>query len=147
MHIILPTNYVVQPALMAGPRCVLLLLGDVGEEDLAVRHPGPLLHWTSPDCWARLASLLPEPVYLTFQRSVSRRRQDQQWSQGQGQDLILAQDLCQGELWTYYKEDSLDTNTTDISEGGENKAGQLDHTYYSIDTQHLYHTLDPALAT
>ena len=57
------------------------------------------------------------------------------------------------QLWTYFVEDShssLDTNTTEVSSDESNGAlavkspANLDHTYYSIDAGHIYHTLDPA---
>lgn len=59
-------------------------------------------------------------------------------------------------MWTYFVEDShssLDTNTTEMSDTSLDSAPRvisaspnLDHTYYSIDAGHIYHTLDPATA-
>jgi len=106
-----------------------------------------LVKWGDVECWNRLKYFLPEPVYLTFQRNVTLRSGTLQASK----TYEPISPPPETDAWTYFKEDSLDTNTTDISESNSDKQppasnSYLDHTYYSIDNNHLYHTLDPAHA-
>jgi len=106
-----------------------------------------LVKWGDVECWTRLKYFLPEPVYLTFQRNVTLRSGTLQGSK----TYEPISPPPETDAWTYFKEDSLDTNTTDISESNSDKqppasTSYLDHTYYSIDNNHLYHTLDPAHA-
>jgi len=133
---------------------IFVQLTEVSSEDLAP-HPelcrlishSQLVKWGDVECWSRLKYFLPEPVYLTFQRNVTLRSGTLQGSKTY--EPISAPP--ETDAWTYFKEDSLDTNTTDISESNSEaqrptSTSYLDHTYYSIDNNHLYHTLDPAHA-
>lgn len=133
---------------------IFIQLTEVSSSDLApypelcrlISH-SQLVKWGDVECWTRLKYFLPEPVYLTFQRNVTLRSGTLQGSK----TYEPISPPPETDAWTYFKEDSLDTNTTDISESNSEKqppasTSYLDHTYYSIDNNHLYHTLDPAHA-
>jgi len=133
---------------------IFVQLTEVSSEDLApypelcrlISH-SQLVKWGDVECWSRLKYFLPEPVYLTFQRNVTLRSGTLQGSK----TYEPISSPPETDAWTYFKEDSLDTNTTDISESNSEaqrptSTSYLDHTYYSIDNNHLYHTLDPAHA-
>jgi len=133
---------------------IFLQLTEVSSSDLSpypelcrlISH-SQLVKWGDVECWNRLKYFLPEPVYLTFQRNVTLRSGTLQGSK----TYEPISPPPETDAWTYFKEDSLDTNTTDISESNSDKqpptsTSYLDHTYYSIDNNHLYHTLDPAHA-
>jgi hypothetical protein len=133
---------------------VFVQLTEVSSSDLSpypelcrlISH-SQLVKWGDVECWTRLKYFLPEPVYLTFQRNVTLRSGTLQGSK----TYEPISPPPETDAWTYFKEDSLDTNTTDISESNSEKqrptsTSYLDHTYYSIDNNHLYHTLDPAHA-
>ena len=133
----------------------------------------PLVQWGDTQFWAKLRCQLPEPVYLTFHRNVTLRGGGTLPSSAAGRinhyepvtaaNQILLQQQQQQQhhqqqaAWTYFVEDSqssLDTNTTEMSDtshdssnnssSSNSRSPNLDHTYYSIDNNHIYHTLDPA---
>ena len=133
---------------------IFLQLTEVSSSDLSpypelcrlISH-SQLVKWGDVECWNRLKYFLPEPVYLTFQRNVTLRSGTIPGSK----TYEPISPPPETDAWTYFKEDSLDTNTTDISESNSDKqpptsTSFLDHTYYSIDNNHHYHTLDPAHA-
>ena len=46
-----------------------------------LREDSPCVHWQDPNFWSKLRYFLPEPVYLTFHRSVTMRGTLQQQQQ------------------------------------------------------------------
>lgn len=48
-----------------------------------LREDSPCVHWQDPNFWSKLRYFLPEPVYLTFHRSVTMRGTLQQQQQQQ----------------------------------------------------------------
>lgn len=134
-------------------RLLLLQVAPLSPQDL-VLHPQlrrlmsscPLLTWGQPSMWTKLRSLLPEPVYLTFQRNVALRR-------GGGTDPPnIGPDVTEG--WTYFIEESsssnADTNSTEMSDSCclTSSPASFEHSYCSIQDGgagifHHYHTLEP----
>ena len=101
----------------------------------------PVIKWGESGFWSKLRYYLPEPVYLTFHRNVTLRG-------GTLNSRSHYEPVAPNQIWTYFVEDShssLDTNTTEMSDTSNesSKSPNLDHTYYSIDANHIYHTLDP----
>jgi hypothetical protein len=103
-----------------------------------------------------------EPVSAATASQILLQQQQQlqhQQLQHQQQLQHHQQQQQHHQAWTYFVEDSqssLDTNTTEMSDtshdsnnssGGNSssRSPNLDHTYYSIDNNHIYHTLDPAV--
>jgi len=131
-------------------KLLILYVDDLSSNDLLpypdLQHlinSSQTICWGEGEGWSRLKSFLPEPVYLTFQRNVTLRSGGTLPFQN-NKTYEPVQTIQDTDTWTYFKEDSLDTNTTDISDGANSpSASPLDHTYYSIDSSHLYHTLDP----
>jgi hypothetical protein len=94
-----------------------------------------------------------EPVSSAANQILLQQQQHQHQQQQQQQQQHHQQ---QQAAWTYFVEDSqssLDTNTTEMSDtshdssnsnSNSSRSPNLDHTYYSIDNNHIYHTLDPA---
>ena len=162
----------VRPAVMAGVRGRGVKVVAVAVEPLEqldscpelrqLLDDCPVLRWGEQGFWSKLRYYLPEPVYLTFHRNVTLRGGSGGGSVGgsvggSGGPNGTINSRSQYEpvaataaVWTYFVEDShssLDTNTTEMSDSSNDSAQPpppaLDHTYYSIDAAHIYHTLDP----
>jgi len=114
-------------------KVVIVKLEDVEQVEVGRLAPdlfrlledSPSVSWGDPGFWNKLRYLLPEPVYLTFHRNVTMRG-------------------------TLQSSSNLYQAVTGISSPGAKTATHpapplynLDHTYHSIDTNHIYHTLDP----
>jgi len=133
-------------------KVVFIQLDDVSQEQISAfpdfKHlfeDSPLVKWGDPGFWNKLRYFLPEPVYLTFHRNVTMR--------GTLQSTNLYQSVLGNQVGEpHHMFGSCSTDTNHPGTGGERKCdhgGQqpsvysLDHTYHSIDNNHIYHTLDP----
>jgi len=126
-------------------KVVFIQLEEVGEAEVNqfpdLKHlmdDSPLVKWGDPGFWNKLRYFLPEPVYLTFHRNVTMRGTLQ--SSNLYQAVASAQPLPpfpsgQGDLVSKCGHASQQPGVPPIY--------SLDHTYHSIDNNHIYHTLDP----
>jgi len=136
-------------------KVVFIQLDDVSPDEISAfqdfKHlleDSPLVKWGDPGFWNKLRYFLPEPVYLTFHRNVTMRGTLQSSNLYQA---VLGHQV--GELHHTFGSCTAD-NTSQGGAQGDNKyqPGQqsvysLDHTYHSIDNNHIYHTLDPGGST
>ena len=144
-------------------KVVFVQLEDVTAEEIAhyadfkhLLEDSPVVKWGDPGFWNKLRYFLPEPVYLTFHRNVTMRGTLQSSNLYQS---VLGNNrpevLVPGHAHIHRAE--CHNNTT---AGGQQQQQQhqkcehyagpggagvysLDHTYHSIDNNHIYHTLDP----
>lgn len=140
-------------------KVVFIQLDDVSQEQISAfqdfKHlleDSPLVKWGDPGFWNKLRYFLPEPVYLTFHRNVTMRGTLQSSNLYQS---VLGNQV--GDLQHQFGSCPADTNhPANHPAGAEPKcdhSGQqpsvysLDHTYHSIDNNHIYHTLDPGGST
>jgi len=104
-----------------GGKVVILLAEDVGsnvDADMtALLRACPTVRWGSHGFLSKLRFFLPEPAFLTFQRSVTLRHQQRQLLQRPPMPAPQAH-------YSAY-------------------AARSDHTYHSIPDNHIYHTLEP----
>merc|ERR1712012_679078 len=135
-------------------KVVFIQLEEVGEADVNqfpdLKHlmdDSPLVKWGDPGFWNKLRYFLPEPVYLTFHRNVTMRGTLQSSNLYQsvlGNNIVMGQQQqCSGA--------ECSNNTQQQQQAGgkcehynSGTVYSLDHTYHSIDNNHIYHTLDPA---
>jgi len=124
-------------------KVVFVQLEDVNQEEIS-KYPdfkhlledSPIVKWGDPGFWNKLRYFLPEPVYLTFHRNVTMR------------GTLQSSNLYQSVLGNNVASDSGHGSTCSVQchgttgpTGGDQYS--LDHTYHSIDNNHIYHTLDP----
>ena len=136
-------------------KVVFVQLEDVSQEEISIyqdfKHlleDSPIVKWGDPGFWNKLRYFLPEPVYLTFHRNVTMRGTLQSSNLYQsvlGNNIVMGQQQqCSG------AECSNNTQQQQQHAGGKcehynsGTVYSLDHTYHSIDNNHIYHTLDPA---
>ena len=152
-------------------KVVFVQLEDVSHEEISVyqdfKHllgDSPIVKWGDPGFWNKLRYFLPEPVYLTFHRNVTMRGTLQSSNLYQS---VLGQQLEGGVMVSRHGSNcTAECHTSNNSpaslqqqqqqqqqqpvSGGVKCDGyggtvySLDHTYHSIDNNHIYHTLDPA---
>ena len=140
-------------------KVVFVQLEDISQEEIAVYQDfknliedSPVVKWGDGGFWNKLRYFLPEPVYLTFHRNVTMR------------GTLQSSNLYQSVLGTNVVDGggvlvpAHGSNCTVECHNGSNSQQQhgkcehynngtvysLDHTYHSIDNNHIYHTLDPA---
>ena len=138
-------------------KVVFVQLEDVGQEEVAVypdfKHlleDSPVVKWGDPGFWNKLRYFLPEPVYLTFHRNVTMRGTLQSANLYQSV-LGPAEQLpatCTVECHTLAPPSGPGAGQGGGGAKCEHYTGggtvySLDHTYHSIDNNHIYHTLDP----
>ena len=142
-------------------KVVFVQLEDVTAEEIShyadfkhLLEDSPVVKWGDPGFWNKLRYFLPEPVYLTFHRNVTMRGTLQssnlyQSVLGNNRPEVLVP------AHAHIHRAECHNNTT---AGGQQQQQQhqkcehytaggtvysLDHTYTSIDNNHIYHTLDP----
>ena len=147
-------------------KVVFVQLEDVSHEEISVyqdfKHllgDSPIVKWGDPGFWNKLRYFLPEPVYLTFHRNVTMRGtlqssnlyQSVLGNQLDSNGVILSRHSsnCTAECHSSSSTAASQQHQQQQQQGGkcEQYAGtvySLDHTYHSIDNNHIYHTLDPA---
>ena len=141
-------------------KVVFVQLEDVTAEEIA-KYPdfkhlledSPVVKWGDPGFWNKLRYFLPEPVYLTFHRNVTMRGTLQSSNLYQS---VLGNNrpevLVPGHAHIHRAE--CHNNTTAMGQqqqqqkcehyaGAGGTVYSMDHTYHSIDNNHIYHTLDP----
>jgi len=143
---------------------VFVQLEDISDEQVNINpdlkhliEGSPIIRWGDQGFWNKLRYFLPEPVYLTFHRNVTMRGT---LPSSNLYHPVAGQQQSSG-IWSYSTGDSQsseDTTTTEInppktSPQCDHMAYQsnsppsiysfLDHTYHTIDNNHIYHTLDP----
>lgn len=139
-------------------KVVFIQLDDVSSEEISTyqdfKHlldDSPLVKWGDPGFWNKLRYFLPEPVYLTFHRNVTMRGTLQSSNLYQS---VLGNQV--GELQHPFGSCSGEPNTATSVEpkcdhgyqpGQQPSIYSMDHTYHSIDNNHIYHTLDPGGST
>ena len=138
-------------------KVVFVQLEDVGQDEVAVypdfKHlleDSPVVKWGDPGFWNKLRYFLPEPVYLTFHRNVTMRGTLQSANLYQSV-LGPAEQLpatCTVECHTLAPPSGPGAGQGGGGAKCEHYTGggtvySLDHTYHSIDNNHIYHTLDP----
>ena len=138
-------------------KVVFVQLEDVGQDEVAVypdfKHlleDSPVVKWGDPGFWNKLRYFLPEPVYLTFHRNVTMRGTLQSANLYQSV-LGPAEQLpatCTVECHTLSPPSGPGAGQGGGGAKCEHYTGggtvySLDHTYHSIDNNHIYHTLDP----
>ena len=122
----------------------------------------PVVRWADPGFWNKLRYFLPEPVYLTFHRNVTMRGtlqasnlyQPVLGGPGQPDPAALAINssaaaaaaacLPAGVL------QSSPSKSVSVDQPYQPTIGSQygsEHTYHSIDNNHIYHTLDPGGVT
>merc|ERR1719319_1345375 len=115
--------------------------GEVGQfADLKhLMDDSPLVKWGDPGFWNKLRYFLPEPVYLTFHRNVTMR--------GTLQSSNLYQAVTGAQPLPPFPSNQEMVPKCNHGIAGAPQVGppiySLDHTYHSIDNNHIYHTLDP----
>jgi len=115
--------------------------GEVGQfADLKhLMDDSPLVKWGDPGFWNKLRYFLPEPVYLTFHRNVTMR--------GTLQSSNLYQAVTGAQPLPPFQSNQEMVPKCNHGIAGAPQVGppiySLDHTYHSIDNNHIYHTLDP----
>ena len=121
-------------------KVVFIQLEEVREGDVAqlpdLKHlmdDSPLVKWGDPGFWNKLRYFLPEPVYLTFHRNVTMR--------GTLQSSNLYQAVTGPQPAPSFP--AQQEVVAKCGHGAEQQVYSLDHTYHSIDNNHIYHTLDP----
>ena len=87
----------------------------------------PVVQWQDPSFWNKLRYFLPEPVYLTFHRNVTMR------------GTLQTSNLYQPVLGTH----ALEQDAPKPEHPYQASVYSSEHTYHSIDNNHIYHTLDP----
>jgi len=150
-------------------KVVFVQLEDVSHEEISVyqdfKHllgDSPIVKWGDPGFWNKLRYFLPEPVYLTFHRNVTMRGTLQSSNLYQS---VLGQQLESGVMVSRHGSNcTAECHTSNTSQPSLQQQQQqqqqqvggvkcdqyggtvysLDHTYHSIDNNHIYHTLDPA---
>merc|ERR1719336_1897339 len=141
-------------------KVVFIQLEEVGEADVNqfpdLKHlmdDSPLVKWGDPGFWNKLRYFLPEPVYLTFHRNVTMRGTLQSANLYQsvlgGPEQLPA--TCTVECHTLAPPSGPGAGQGGDGAKCEHYTGggtvySLDHTYHSIDNNHIYHTLDPGRA-
>ncbi|MCP3663620.1 MAG: TIR domain-containing protein [Gammaproteobacteria bacterium] len=76
--------------------------GQTAPELRNLREDSPLVHWQDHNFWTKLRYFLPEPVYLTFHRSVTMRGTLQQQQQNHGGSGGAAGNLYQPVMHPHY---------------------------------------------
>ena len=153
-------------------KVVFVQLEDVSPEEISVyqdfKHllgDSPIVKWGDPGFWNKLRYFLPEPVYLTFHRNVTMRGTLQSSNLYQS---VLGHQLDNNGLRLSRHGSNCTNNTVSQQQQQQHQQQQqqqqqqhqqaggvkcdhyngtvysLDHTYHSIDNNHIYHTLDPA---
>jgi len=134
-------------------KVVVIQLDDVKQEEVCkypdLKHlldDSPLVKWGDPGFWNKLRYFLPEPVYLTFHRNVTMR--------GTLQSSNLYQPVM-GSTTAHVLppfpscQSSILDITTKVNKAPAYPAQDIylqnqENTYHSIDSNHIYHTLDPS---
>eukprot|EP00088_Acartia_fossae_P035963 TRINITY_DN3712_c0_g1_i16.p1 TRINITY_DN3712_c0_g1~~TRINITY_DN3712_c0_g1_i16.p1 ORF type:complete len:439 (-),score=108.69 TRINITY_DN3712_c0_g1_i16:731-1984(-) len=159
-------------------KVIFVLLEDVdlvtGHGDLRqLRDTSASVHWQDQEFWSKFRYFLPEPVYLTFHRSVTMRGtlqnncnlyQPVMHPYPPRIQLLATKMLANTGHNSLEGDHSTDTTTmTAVSNGGGADSSGVsgsggnnlgvggsmyatagsEHTYHSIDNNHIYHTLDP----
>ena len=103
----------------------------------------PVVRWGDPGFWNKLRYFLPEPVYLTFHRNVTMR------------GTLQTSNLYQPVLGSVSGLLAAQTSASELGKPeiqfrheqpygpGQSSVYSSEHTYHSIDNNHIYHTLDP----
>ena len=143
-------------------KVVFVQLEDVSQEEISVyqdfKHlmeDSPVVKWGDSGFWNKLRYFLPEPVYLTFHRNVTMRGTLQSSNLYQsvlgntGQDTPGALVSGHGSNCTVECHNNTSQQQQQPQQGkcehyNSGTVYSLDHTYHSIDNNHIYHTLDPA---
>ena len=94
----------------------------------------PVVKWLDPGFWNKLRYFLPEPVYLTFHRNVTMR--------GTLQTSNLYQPVLGGAQGDQSCIVAAPQKPEHPYQPAPSQYGS-EHTYHSIDNNHIYHTLDP----
>jgi len=139
-------------------KVVFIQLDDVSPEEISTypdfKHlldDSPLVKWGDPGFWNKLRYFLPEPVYLTFHRNVTMRGTLQSSNLYQS---VLGNQV--GELQHQFGSCTVEPSSAPAVEpkcdhgyqpGQQPSIYSMDHTYHSIDNNHIYHTLDPGGST
>ena len=126
-------------------KVVFIQLEEVGEAEVNqfpdLKHlmdDSPLVKWGDPGFWNKLRYFLPEPVYLTFHRNVTMR--------GTLQSSNLYQAVASAQPLPPFPPGQAEVAgkcSHATQQQGVPPIYSLDHTYHSIDNNHIYHTLDP----
>ena len=126
-------------------KVVFIQLEEVGEAEVNhfpdLKHlmdDSPLVKWGDPGFWNKLRYFLPEPVYLTFHRNVTMR--------GTLQSSNLYQAVASTQPLPSFppgQQGELGGKCSHAAQQVVPPIYSLDHTYHSIDNNHIYHTLDP----
>lgn len=136
-------------------KVVFVQLEDVSQDEISIyqdfKHlleDSPVVKWGDPGFWNKLRYFLPEPVYLTFHRNVTMRGTLQSSNLYQsvlGNNVLLGQP-CGAECTNGGSGQHQQTGANHGAKCEHYNSGtvySLDHTYHSIDNNHIYHTLDP----
>ena len=135
-------------------KVVFVQLEDVSAEEIVpyvdfkhLLEDSPVVKWGDPGFWNKLRYFLPEPVYLTFHRNVTMRGTLQSSNLYQS---VLGNQSREAVLAPAHIHARAECHNTSAGQQQQQKSEHynggvysLDHTYHSIDNNHIYHTLDP----
>jgi len=126
-----------------GTKVVFIQLEEVDlSQAVDLKHlleDSPVVKWNDPGFWNKLRYFLPEPVYLTFHRNVTMRGTLQ--TSNLYQPVLGSQGL---EGATDHKADHHHQHHAHLGQQYQpSSVYGSEHTYHSIDNNHIYHTLDP----